>query len=88
MRKLFLVLVAAGLSGCATAQTWNDFTGQHRGQAQLNMDAGACQLVMQSVPRTQTPGCYRCGVIDALTTLANQNNAFTSCMQSRGWAPA
>ena len=87
---LLLIVVLAACTPQNT--TWQDFTKNGRGIAELRMDAANCQQVSQSVPQEQPSGvcndkltCSLSGIGAGLQTTRNRQDAFDTCMESRGW---
>jgi hypothetical protein len=76
------------LSNQGCGQTvWHDITQTGRGQAQLEMDLGACQMMFAQSQGSQPmqPGPTSTVGWNVATQMVLADNFRQSCMLSRGW---
>jgi len=102
MRKVALVVAILVLAGCAdeTPMIWRDVTGRGRGQPEMTMDSGQCQLVAQQAAMAQqslvnqqnatgcggsNAGCAALGLMQGLSISNARQTAFNACLNSAGW---
>ena len=92
MRALMVMAGAAFLVAwpAAPQTVWNDVSGQGRGNGQLQMSDGQCQMYaqQQATNIVVPPNCRQCAIISAASAIANKQAAYTNCMHAQGWERA
>jgi len=84
-----IIISTCSLAGCATT-AWNDLTGQGRGNGDLQMAEGQCEMEMQRAGYLQASRSHASGrngaMLNAASILLAEQNAYSSCMRANGWA--
>jgi hypothetical protein len=100
-KSLTMIASGVLVFGCALRPShWEDVTGQGRGQSGFTIDRGNCNLVSQDASYREqlsvnqenangcagTPaGCATLGVLQGINIGLAGDNAFSACMNARGW---
>lgn len=96
MKRLALAFtLVACVDGCAVHHTYQDITGSGRGNAQLQMDTGRCNMMgsqaavqqqaLQNNNCSTKGNCAAVGFANGLAQGAARNETFNNCMQAAGW---